>query len=485
MTELWQWTVKEIRDAVADRRVAPSEVVSQFLSRAMTVQEHFPCFTLLEQPDGELGRSPAPLAGVPYAYKDAFASQDRAPSVGVKDIQLPSRASTSTVLQRLRASGAVSLGALNLDPLGYAATGINHDYGTTRNPFDRSRIAGGSSSGPAVAVATGAVPFAIGSDTGGSIRIPAALCGVTGLKPTYGLVSKKGLAPLSYSQDTVGILARSAYDVAIVLDEIAGSDDADPGSAAPLHHHVARAIDYRLGGSRSKPLAGLRIGVDQAYLASSTTGEYGFATLRAVAEFEALGAQICEVDLSRLADLDDAATVLTWAEASAVHSGVFADAKERYPMAARTRLENALVADGADHVNAMRYQGRALAEFLDGPLAEVHQIVVPAATGSAAEISSVEVGANEAVAASLALLRLHRPFNLIGLPTISLPIGLDSLGLPIGLQLADRPFHEARLLTTACAYQSATDWHAIRPTLPTSEAARVGAEYEPEPKEKS
>jgi aspartyl-tRNA(Asn)/glutamyl-tRNA(Gln) amidotransferase subunit A len=444
--------VEELVAGLAAEDLDAAEVVDEFAARAREVDAAVNCFI-------ELEAAPAPpvagpLRGVPYAYKDVFAHAGRMPTVGARAVQVELRARQATVLGRLDAAGAVALGTLGLDQFAYAATGLNPDFGNVVNPWDPTRIAGGSSGGAAAAVAAGAVPFAIGTDAGGSVRIPAALCGVTGLKPTFGRIPKLGAAPLTYSQDTVGILARSARDVALVLEHAAGHDPDDPSS---LRAPVPGLSDLR------ESLDGLRFGIDRRLFAATSPD------LKAAAEewleaASALGGEVVDVDLGLLERFDTAAAVLTWAEASAVHGRMLAAHPERYAPATRARLELALVASGADHVDALRLQGRALAELLDGPLAQAEVLVGPAVAGPPWPIASLD---RDAVPASLANLRLNRPFSFVGVPALALPVGTDGDGLPLGLQLAARPWAESILLSCAAAYQRETDWHRQWPALST------------------
>jgi aspartyl-tRNA(Asn)/glutamyl-tRNA(Gln) amidotransferase subunit A len=454
VSELWTLGVEELVAGFGAGELDADEVVGACIARAREVNPALNCFVALDEEPSPPRRGP--LRGVPYAYKDVFVHGAELPAVGVRRLALELRATRSTVLDRLEAAGSVALGRLNLDPLAYAATGLNPDFGDARNPWDTSRLSGGSSGGAAAAVAAGAVPFAIGTDAGGSVRIPAALCGVTGLKTTFGRIPKLGAAPLAYSQDTVGILARSARDVAIVLEHVAGYDPADPSSVrAP----VPTISDLR------ESCVGLRLGVDRRLFAA-TTPKLAAAADAFLEAASGLGIELVDLDLSGLDRFDTAATVLTWAEASAIHGRVLAEQPERYPRTARARLELALAATGADHVDAMRFQGRAIAELLDGPLAAADVLVAPTISGPAPRIEAVE---RDAVSASLANLRLNRPFNYTGVPSVALPVGFDDDGLPLALQLAGRPWAEVTLLRVAAAYQQETAWHRQWPAV----AARV------------
>ena len=439
MTDVWWLSVEELLAALRAGELAADELCAAFLRRAREIDAELGCFARLDEGAAD-GTAPlGPLHGVPYAYKDVFAHKGRRPTVGAPALDLPVRARSAEVLDRLDAAGAVAIGTLNLDPIAYAATGLNPDLGDARNPWDPERITGGSSGGAAAAVAAGAVPFAVGSDAGGSIRIPAAFCGVTGLKPTHGAVPTRGAVPLTYSQDTVGILARSARDVALVTA-------------------VAAATDVSTG----LELDGVRIGIDRAYVEERASADAVHALDDALRTLRGLGARIVDVELAPLGRFDVAATVLTWAEALAVHERTLAAAPDAYPPVVRGRLELALAAHGADHVNALRLRAHALRELLAGPLAAADVVVAPTTARAAPTIASV---AADATAVSLEQLRLNRPFNFAGVPSVSLPMGSDRDGLPLGFQIAGRPWSEASVLGVAAAYQEATDWHLRRPPL--------------------
>jgi aspartyl-tRNA(Asn)/glutamyl-tRNA(Gln) amidotransferase subunit A len=471
MTTVADMSAAEIVAAVRHRTLTCTDVVSAFLQRCTDAHELTGCFVdidraaAIRRAEGldrlnEEERARRPLLGVPYAYKDVFIREGgRSPGVGEAHSHLAFRATEATALSRLDAAGAIALGRLKLDPLGYAATGLNDELGDTVNPWDTTRISGGSSAGAAAAVATGAVPIAIGSDTGGSIRIPAALCGVAGLKPTYGRISRRGSAPLSYSQDTIGILARTVYDTALALNVLAGYDDQDPGSIdVPVPKYGAEARPRR-----HAPLAGLRFGVDMAYTAHMAGREVTQAMSRACEVFESLGAEIVSVELGVLVEYDAAAEVLTWAEAVSVYASDYRARRSTYGASARARLDLALMAQGSMHVDALRIQGMALQGFLDGVLAQCDLVVTPAAGVTAPAIDELRGGPEDPVAITRSLLTLNRPYNFLGLPSLAVPIGYASDGLPMGLQLAGRPWSEPTIIRAGIAYQGATTWHRRTP----------------------
>jgi aspartyl-tRNA(Asn)/glutamyl-tRNA(Gln) amidotransferase subunit A len=480
LAELWELSLADLTAVLRGGEISVEDACHAFVSRAAEVHERVNCFIELDEA-AALGRARqldrlaepdrGPLHGVPFAAKDIFVEPQRSPTVGVRHMQLRLRAGGAAALERAEAAGAMSLGRLNLDPWGYATTGANAAFGATLNPWDPSRMSGGSSSGAAAAVAARALPFAIGGDTGGSVRIPAALCGVVGLKPTFGRISRRGAVPLSYSQDTVGILARSALDIALVLDQVAGFDRDDPATLDVPSPAVAARVAARAAGDE-RPLRGLRVGIDRARLEDARDPEavkLVEATLDVLTE---LGAVLVELELTLLDRCDVAASVLTQAESASLHGAAFLDSPSRYPPAVARRLSAAFGCLGSDHVDALRLQGRALRELLDGPLAAADLIVGPAAPGTPPRLDTVtDASPDEALELSLALLRLHRPLSFTGVPAMSLPVGFDSGGLPVGVQLAARPWAEGLLLECAAAYQSVTDWHLRAPLQTTDQGA--------------
>ena len=402
MTELWQLGVADLAARIAAGEVEPPEVVAAFAARARDVDIELNCFIAWEE------RTPAatvgPLLGIPFAYKDVFAHAGMAPGLGLRPPEPHPGVTRAAALARLEAQGAVSLGRLQLDPLAYSTTGMNPALGNVRNPLAPERIAGGSSSGAAAAVAAGAVAFAVGTDTGGSIRIPAAYCGVTGLKPTFGRVPTLGCAGLSPSQDVVGFIARSARDIAFVL-------------GLPIEEHdVTVGIDPRHGIDAS-----------------------------------VFGPSVVDVDLALLERLEAYAPLLTRTEVV----GLYANELDGAPPVLRSRLEAARAAGGEGYVDALRRQPFALKELLDGPLAAADVLVAPVVAGPPPRFD--ELADTEAeLEASLVNLRLNRACNFAGVPALSLPTGFDDDGLPRAVQLIGRPWSEPLLLSVAAAYQHAT-----------------------------
>jgi aspartyl-tRNA(Asn)/glutamyl-tRNA(Gln) amidotransferase subunit A len=362
-----------------------------------------------------------------------------------------------TVAHRFRQAGAVLLGKLNMHQLAYGPTGENPDYGHMHNPWDPDRYAGGSSGGSASAASAGQCTITMGSDTGGSVRIPAALCGVVGLKPTYGLVSRHGLTPLSWCMDHPGPLVRTVEDAALTLNAIAGHDPQDIASSrAAIPDYTAALVDN---------VRGLRIGVPREYFDAPLDAEVARAVRKAIDLLEELGASVTEVSFPMFRHAQAISSTILMAEAAAYHRELLArDGDKLYPPV-RLRLEAGLFITAADYLKAQ--QARALfVRELGGLLREVDLLAGPTEPVTAPRLlaEEVEIG-GQTVGVTPALTQYTRPYNIAGFPAISIPCGFSESGLPIGLQLAGRPFDELTVLRAAHAYEQASDWHLRRPAI--------------------
>ena len=397
-----------------------------------------------------------PLHGIPLAWKDVLLRKGEITTAGSKILPDYRGTATATVLERLREAGAVALGALNLSEMIMSPTGRNIHYGDCRNPWNPGRICGGSSSGTGAAVAARLVPAALGSDTGGSVRIPAALCGVTGLKPTYGLISRYGCVPRSWSLDVLGPIARSARDCAVVTHALAGRDERDPTTSY-------RAIpDYMDLASDSREL---RIGVCSG--AQDVHVDPGVrACLEAsVRQLSDLGMRIVEVSLPPLREYYDIATIINKAEGSAIHANWLRTRPQDYSPAVVSRLEAGYYIPATHYLDALRARERLLRKFVAEVLSQADALHFPAV---GVEAPTLEAAADDKPADQAVLveqLTFHtRWVNLLGLPALSLPCGFGPSGMPVGFQLIGRPFAEKLLFRIAHAYQGATTWHNYAPS---------------------
>jgi aspartyl-tRNA(Asn)/glutamyl-tRNA(Gln) amidotransferase subunit A len=397
------------------------------------------------------GRAGA-LAGIPVAVKDLFDVRGLARGCGSRAfVGDPPAAVDATAVARLRAAGAVIVGTTHMHELAFGATGVNPGLGTPANPWASGHVPGGSSSGSGAAVATRMVPAALGTDTGASIRVPAAFCGVSGLKPTYGRVSRAGVMALAWSLDHVGPLARSAEDLAFVLQALAGHDPADRTSARlPVPDYVA---------GLARPLAGLRLGVPRRFALAVVDAEVAGLFEQALAVLGGAGAVVSDVELPALAYSAPALGAAIMSEASAALLPMLGERVSRVGVDVRVRLEVGKAIGARHYLAAQRLRTR-LYEEARAALARVDLLALPAAVlppprldELRVRVGGVELGAEEAIT------RLTGPFNLTGLPALAVPCGFTRAGLPASLQLVGRPFAEAEVLAAGHGYQRLTDWH--------------------------
>jgi aspartyl-tRNA(Asn)/glutamyl-tRNA(Gln) amidotransferase subunit A len=466
VSELHWLGVLELAAAIAARRLSPVEVVEAHLARIErhdgTLRSYLAVFAdaaRQEARDAEAavlaGQPLGPLHGVPFAVKDLFAVAGTPTTAGSR---VPSELARrdSTVVARLRAAGAILLGKLNLHEFAYGPEGINHYHGTPWNPWDATtpRLPGGSSSGSAVAVAAGLAPVALGTDTGGSIRIPAACCGTVGLKPTYGRVSRSGVVPLAWSLDHVGPLTRRVADAAAVLSAIAGRDSADASSAG------LRVPDYvaALAGSVGR----MRVGLLRQYVEQSDA-EVGAALAEAARGLTGLGCTVQDVALPRAHYGLAASYAVLSAEALAYHEPQLRRHAGLYAEDVRRRLAVGAFLTATDYVNGQRAR-RLLRDEVDEVFGRVDCLLAPTMPVAAPPVSAAEVRSGARVESTrTAFTSCTRLFNLTGHPVIALPCGFSRDGLPLSMQLVGRAFEEGTILRLAHAYEEATDWHRRRP----------------------
>jgi aspartyl-tRNA(Asn)/glutamyl-tRNA(Gln) amidotransferase subunit A len=394
-----------------------------------------------------------PLHGIPLSLKDNIWTRGIRTTAGSKILAdfIPNR--DSDVADALARAGAILLGKTNMHEFAYGITSENPHFGPSRNPWARDRMTGGSSGGSAAAVAVGMGFASVGTDTGGSIRIPSALCGIVGLKPTFGLVSMAGVVPLSESLDHAGPLARSVTDVCIMLEAIAE------------HPKAGKRPDYRkLRKNRPRRF---RLGWPEQYFFESMDDEVRSAIEAAAECFESLGARIEKVSLPRLADSVEAGTTIGLAEATRCHEslGYFPARAAEYGEDVRNRLELGEQVRAVDYLRAQTVKRQAEASF-NGAFRRVDAVLAPASPIPAPRLGESEVNiAGRTQAIRSALVGVSRPANVTGHPAISIPCGSTRTGLPVGLQLIGPRWGEARLLAIALAYEEATEWRKKRPEL--------------------
>ena len=391
-----------------------------------------------------------PLLGIPVALKDLFDTAGILTTVGSRFFAESVPGEDAEAVLKLKLAGAVILGKTSMHEIALGVTGVNQHFGVAKNPWDLTRIPGGSSSGSAAAVAAGMCLVALGSDTGGSIRIPASLCGVVGLKPTFGRVSTRGVVPLSWNLDHVGPLARTVRDAAILLQGLAGFDPHDSASVDfPVDDYLVN-LENGVKGWRVAFAVGKYIEVSDPEIWSGVQ--------EASKVFMELGARVEKVDMAWLYDLALANGQMTQADAAAFHRQRLSAHPDWFGEDVRQRLEAGAALTSTDYSLARRTQveGRRRFEMF---FTKYDLLILPTTP-----ISAPPIEGTGAVDAARRLTRFTAPFNLTGLPALSVPCGFVN-GMPFGLQLVSRHWGEARVLQAGHAFEQATDWHHHRPDL--------------------
>jgi aspartyl-tRNA(Asn)/glutamyl-tRNA(Gln) amidotransferase subunit A len=461
--------VAALAERLRRREVSPVEITRLYLDRIAALDPTLSAFitvtadqALAEAAAAEreiaAGHYRGPLHGVPVALKDLFYTAGVRTTAGSKILADFVPAEDATVVARLRAAGAISLGKTNLEEFAFGATSINPHYGACRNPWDPTRIAGGSSGGSAAAVAAGLCGAALGTDSGGSIRQPSALCGLVGLKPTYGRVSRHGVVPLSWSQDHVGPMTRTVRDAALVLQVIAGHDPRDAASSpAPVPDYLA---DLEAG------VRGLRLGLPRDFFFDRVEPEIAAAVRAAAQTLAGLGARVEEIPLPHAHLTYAAGATILFAEAAAYHEPWLRARPAAYGPLVRDRLRVGAALLATDYLKAQRARAALVAETRR-LFADVDALLTPTVPVAAPRQDADRIrwpdGTEEDVRG--ATLRFTRPFNLLGFPAISVPCGFTADDLPIGLQIVAGPFAERTVLQVARAYEAATAWGARHPAV--------------------
>jgi aspartyl-tRNA(Asn)/glutamyl-tRNA(Gln) amidotransferase subunit A len=456
-------TIAQAAHYIADGDISPVELTRAHLERIEQLDRKLNSFITLtaelalEQAQKaektlQLGIDHHPLHGIPLGLKDLYETAGIPTTAGSPFFANNLPLQDSEVVRRLTSVGAVTLGKLNLHELAFGVTNINHFYGACNNPWDMRRITGGSSGGSGAAVMAGLCMGAMGSDTRGSIRIPASLCGVVGIKPTYGRVSVRGVIPLSWTLDHAGPMARTVEDAAIMLQAIAGYDPQDPFSQnVPVD-------DYRaeLGaGVRGWKVA---LAVDEFF--SDIDPEVANAVQKAAHVFEELGAQVTEVNIAHFRAATQHSRILSSCDAASFHQERLENRPDGFSDDVRGRLRESSRYSALDYSQARRAQvvfRHEVDQFFNQ-----YDLLLTPTTPFAAVLQEDQEGVEEARAR---LSGFVSPFNMAETPALSLPCGFTHDGLPIGLQIVGRRWAEAKVLRAGHAYEQATIWHQKRPVL--------------------
>ena len=453
MDALTSLSCVDLAGAIRQGRTSCMAAMEAVLERAHGVQSKLNCFLRIDDDaalaaahlaDREVARGylRGPLHGVPMAHKDMYYRRGVASSCGSKILRDVPATATAKVLEHLDAAGAIQFGVLNMAEFAMGPTGHNWHYGHCRNPWDPQRITGGSSSGSGASVAARANFAALGSDTGGSIRLPSAFCGLSGIRPAHGRVSVENILPLCPSLDTVGPLTRTVEDTALVLSVIAQTD-------------FMKELE--------KSIAGLRIG--RAFR-EGCDAEIAAAMDASAEVLRRLGATVVDVELPDFSQLSARAAVLHAAEANPFHDEWFRTRPQDYSPQVRERLEKGRPVLARDYLQALQARAAAIAAFCESVFSKVDLVHGPVVPFQTPTIAETDISSGDAAAEMLGrFVRFTRPISYLGLPVACANAGFTRAGMPIGLQLVAPPRQDATALRAAHAYQRATDWHLRAPAI--------------------
>ncbi len=454
------------------RELSPLDLVEACLDRVERISDTNAFITVNADEARAVARASAdlivagyrigPLHGIPIALKDniGVAGQRTTAGSAILADHRPDR--DATVVRQLRAAGAIIIGKTNMHEFAWGGTSANPHYGAVKNPWDLTRMPGGSSGGSGVAVATGAGMAAVGTDTGGSIRLPSSLNGITGIRPTIGRVSNYGVIPLAWTMDTVGPMARTARDCAVLLQALAGYDTLDPGSANLTTGDYTAAVT-------DPDTAGVRIGLIDDYSLEHLQPSVGAAVERALRTLTEHGATLSPVQVPDLEGNISAQLTIEAAEPSTYHQRTLRERPQDYGDDVRLLLQAGELIPAVHYLQAQRYREMLRTRML-AALDSVDVIACPTLPFTATPLgeTTVEIYPGRPEDMLSAIMQFTGLPSLTGLPALSVPCGFDDAGLPIGLQLIGRPFAEESLLRVAAAFQDLTDFHHRQPPFPAA-----------------
>jgi len=461
-------TIAELAPLIRSGEVSPVELARQTLARIEILQPKLNAYITVaaelaldqaRRAEREIaeGNYRGPLHGIPYAAKDLLETRGIRTTAGAKIFAERVPETDAAVVERLRDAGAVLVGKANLHENAYGITSTNPHYGAVCNPWDLERIPGGSSGGSTAALSAGLCGFSLGTDTGGSIRIPASLCSLAGLKPTFGRVSRVGCYPLGHTLDHIGPFALTVEECGWVYEALAGHDPREDSS-------VDRPVELPEFPSEAR-LDGKKVGVPENFYFEDLDPEVELAVRRALKELESAGAELVEISVPDIEEFNNVGRLILLAEATSVHQRNLDRCYEDYGEDQRALLDQGRFVLAVDYLNAQRRRRELCSDF-NRLLEQVDVIAAPAIPVLAARIgqSTIEVAGRDHDV-RLMTTRNVRALNMTGLPLLSLPCGFSESGLPIGLQLIGGLFDERGLLEVGHAYQTATDWHRRRPAI--------------------
>lgn len=458
-------SLDELAKAIRSGAASSFELTQDAIKKAKNSQSLINAFIAIEEPEAleaakaadkarHSGQPLGPLHGIPLAHKDMFDRKGMVTGCGSRIRKDHVAQKTSTVMERLERAGAISIGRLNMSEFALGPTGDNAHFGRARNPVDPDLITGGSSSGSGAAVSAGIVPAALGSDTGGSIRLPAACCGTVGIKPTQGRVSRFGAMPLSFSQDCVGPLARTVDDAYQILQCISGPDGKDPSCAA---------IDKP--ANLTNEISDLRVGSPGGFFENGIDHEVALGVETALKAVEPFVAKVATAKLPDISEVPELANIVAIAEAGTFHYDWMRDRADDYGPQVRMRLSQSMAIPSPVYLRALQKRAVMLGAFLAVAFKEADVLIVPAMPFPAPLSADVDVGASPEMNRIVsAITRFTRPFSFLGLPVVTIPVAHSGKGLPIAIQIVGKPWEEQKICSLARTLQKVL---ALKPFVST------------------
>jgi aspartyl-tRNA(Asn)/glutamyl-tRNA(Gln) amidotransferase subunit A len=461
LLEPQMWTIDSLSQAFSKKEISPVEVIRSFLDQ---IEAHDPkinafitvlpkqALALARRAEREIlkGRYIGPLHGIPFAVKDLFFTKGVRTTCGSKILTDFVPSYDAAAVEKLSSAGAILIGKLNMHEFAFGPTTVNPHYGPVHNPWDLQRISGGSSGGSAAALASSFALLTLGTDTGGSIRIPSSLCGIPGLKPTFGRISRYGVYPLSWSMDHPGPMAKSVKDLALAMSILAGHDPRDPATIEIPVPNYTRDLNG--------DLSGLRLGVPTSYYFDRMDQEVLTSVKKAISVFKQLGAKVQNISIPQLEEAAIAASIILFAESAASLQKWHLTRSRDLGEDVRIKLNQGAVIPATLYLKAQRVRKRVQEHFRT-VFRKVDVLITPQLPITAPLIGQGTVSfgkVTEPVPA--ALTRYTRIYNLVGIPCLSICCGFSSSGMPIGLQIASKPFCEGTVLKVAHAYETHTPW---------------------------
>ena len=451
------FSLTDQRDLVKSREISASDLASNCYRQIERLNPTLNAFITVipPEPNSFPQSGSMPLQGIPIAVKDLYDTKGVRTTNGTKFFADHIPTEDAFVVQKIKKAGGQIIGKTNTHEIALGVTNNNPHFGACKNPWDITRTPGGSSGGSAVAVATGMAMAAIGTDTGGSIRIPAALCGVVGLKPTYGRVSLRGILPLSWNLDHAGPITRKVEDAALMLQVMGGYDEQDPTCMKTLPGDYSS----HLMDSMVERKIALAVG---SFIEETSDPQVLESIRKAAKVLEELGVIITELNVDFLKEAALANSLMTQADGAAFHRERMKEHPDWFGADVRQRLETGAAFTSSEYAFARRTQveTRRRCELL---FDQFDMLILPTTP-----ITAPVLEGENAVERARQLTRFTSPFNLTGLPALTVPCGFSQEELPIGLQIVSRPWNEAGVLRTGYAYQQATSWHKMKPKIASS-----------------